>query len=424
MQHRAAEPPTGPLSAVHGRVGAVALPRLAAAVPSGGAMTQLAGTVRRDAVPFLEDLPDPGGKSALVRATFDLPLAADLRQPLAHARALGLAETIEWLTERGARVTVCGNLDADRPAAIADRLGQIRESIRGLGSRVLASDMVSFCPCSEDPDGVEELLRGHDLFVNDTLQDSILPLPTLTVPASRLPSAAGRTLEHDLRILDPLLAAPPRPFVAVLGGARSYERLHGLESLVLRADTVLLGGAMALPVLQAVGKQPSDGAAEDFLEECRHVVGLSRRVRNQIVTPFDLVWRRADGSTTVAPADVRAGKEVVDIGPVTRVRFAESLQGAGVTLWAGALGQVETPGSASGTTELATSLAAGARLVLGGDALVSTLQASNLVPLSAEMLSATDAAIELLKYGDLPALAALRRSPTAGRRDRRVSNAR
>jgi phosphoglycerate kinase len=376
-------------------------------------MTGLPGAARRDAVPLLEDLPDPSGKSVLVRATFDRPLAADRRQPLAYARAQGLAATIEWLTARGARVTVCGTMETDDPVAVADRLGRIRDSINALVSKAPASGTVSFCSCSEDPDGVAELLEGRDLFVNDTLQDSSLPLPSLTVPASRLPSAAGRTLAHDLRILSPLFATPPRPFVAVLGGARSYERLHGLESLVLRADTVLLGGAMALPVLQAVGKQPSDGATDDFLAECRHVVGLSRRVRNQIVTPFDLVWRRADGSTTVAPADVRAGEEVVDIGPVTRVRFAESVRGAGVTLWAGALGQVEAPESATGTTELATSLAVSAPVVLGGDALVSALHASDLVPLSAEMLSATDAAIELLKYGDLPGLAALRRAPLA-----------
>ena len=362
----------------------------------------------RHSVPVLEDLPDPSGKAVLVRATFDRPLAADPALPLALVRARGLASTVEWLTERGARVTVCGDAAASGPAEEVDRLDQIRRAVVSLLSSAATGEPVAFRSCPEQLDTVERLVDDYDLFVNDTLQDSSLPLPSVTAPPARRPAAAGRTLEQDLRILSPLLVAPARPFVAVLGGARSSDRLHGLRGLVLRADTVLLGGALALPLLQAVGKQPPDGTSDEFLWECRTAVGLSKRVRHQIVLPLDLVWKRRDGSTVTTPADVRGGEQVVDIGPVTRVRFAEFLRGAAVTLWAGAVGRVEDDPSAQGSRELARALRAGSPVVLGGDALVGALQAAGLVPSEADMLSATDAAIELLKAGDLPGLAALR----------------
>lgn len=359
-------------------------------------------------VPVLEDLPGPGGKRVLVRATFDRPLSADPAQPLALRRARGLFATVDWLRARGARVTVCGNFGEWTEADDSHLLGEVRRVVEALGPAAGAPGSVEFSLAPEDPGEIDRLVERHDLFVNDTLQDSFLPLPSLTGPPTRLPSAAGRTLQEDLEIMEALMVEPARPFVAVLGGERSFDRLHGLTGLVLRADVVLLGGALALPMLRAVGRLPHDESTSAFSWECRNIIGISRRVRHEIRLPDDLVWRQPDGSLRVTAADVPGGDEVVDIGPVTRVRFAEGLAQAGCTLWAGSLGMVENPESAAGTEELARSVPAGASIVYGGDALVTSLAAANLLQVGARMLSATDAAVALLKDGDLPALAALR----------------
>jgi phosphoglycerate kinase len=197
--------------------------------------------------------------------------------------------------------------------------------------------------------------------------------------------------------------------LAVLGGERAFGRLHGLQGLVLRADKVLLGGAMALPMLQAVGMQPSQAPSQEFFWECRNIMGLAGRVHHQIMLPQDLVWWRLDGSVEVTPFDAPGGDDVVDIGPLTRRRFDEVLGGARTVLWVGALGRVEDVRFAEGTRAVASSLPADASTMFGGDGLVGLLDAERLLPAGADVLSATDAAIELLKNGDLPALAALRR---------------
>lgn len=392
------------------------------AVGPGGATIDPMGFVTTSGldgrrVPLLEDLPDPGGRRALVRATLDRPLTNDPARPLALRRAQGLAATVEWLHVKGARITVCGNPDAtdggNGAQQLEQQLAQLRHAVVQASPALSdAGDTVAFCPSPEDPDVLRHLIQAHDLFVNDTLQDSVLPVPSLVLPPASLPSAVGRTLEHDLAILDAFLLDPARPFVVVLGGERSFDRLHGLQGLMLRADTVLLGGGLALPMLQALGALPAATATDAFLWECRSIFGLSQRVHHQVTTPVDLVWRRTDGSTRVAPSDEgprHADDAVVDVGPLTRVRFAEVLAGARSVLWAGALGRVEVASSSAGTQALAASLPSEASVVLGGDALVTALKAADLLPPNAEMLSATDAAVELLKSGDLPALAALRR---------------
>jgi phosphoglycerate kinase len=372
---------------------------MSSVVPEGGPWER---------APTLEDLPDPGGKAVLIRATFDRPLSADAGQPLARRRADGLADTVTWLASKAAHVTVCGSPHDSEGSLSPSQLQGVRHAVEAVSSSPLA-DSVAFTSSYEDPLDVERLVDANDLFVNDSLQDSLLPMPSLTIPARRLPSAVGRTLQRDLEILERLLVQPARPFVAICGGERSIDRLRGLQGLVLRADTVLLGGALALPMLQALGRQSSEGATEAFLWQCRNVLGLSRRVRHEIVLPSDLVWRRPDGSTLVTPATERGGVDVVDVGPRTRVRFAEAVEAAGTVVWAGALGQVEAPDFACGTVLVAESLPGRSLVVLGGDALVNRLAAEGKLTPSMTMLSATDAAIELLKNGDLPALAALRR---------------
>lgn len=361
-----------------------------------------------EGVPVLEDLPDPSGRGVLVRATLDRSMAADPARPLALRRAQGLADTVDWLLERGARVTVCGDTGAPDAAAEVSRVAAVRRAIEVVSSEAKASDALEVRAVREDEANVRRLVAGHDLFVNDTLQDSYLPMPSLTVPGSLLPSAVGRTFQHDLAVLDGILFDPPRPLVAVLGGERSFDRLHGMRGLVLRADLVLLGGGLSLPMLQALGRHPAPGESGDLLDECRAVAGLSRRVHHAVLLPRDLVWRRPDGAVEVAPAGVPGEGEVVDVGPATRLRFAEVVRSAGSVLWAGALGRVEEPELAQGTRVVAASLPDSVPVVLGGDALVARLGADDLVPSSAALLSATDAAVELLKNGDLPALAVLR----------------
>jgi phosphoglycerate kinase len=344
-------------------------------------------------VPTLEDLPDPSGKKVLVRATSVVPLGgaaavpgpardfsgpdSALRVPMAVRRAEGLASTLDWLSFRDARVSVIGDTGDDASDRMLSAVvGTRGETIVGVG---------------EDPAFVDALIARHDLYVNDSFQSSYLPLPSLVRPPMRLPSAAGRTLQADLEALKPLVD-PARPFVALLGGDRSYLRLHGLRGLVLRADTVVVGGKMAIPFLQATGhlsKPP--GGAEDFLAECRGVFGLSRRVGYGIHLPEDLVW---------------AGGEVVDIGELARLRFSEVVEGAGSVLWLGALGKVEE--YPEGTRAVAAALSEkGRHAVIGGDALVGILEDSGGLPAGVVTVSATDSALELIKNGTLPAIDAL-----------------
>ncbi len=355
-------------------------------------------------VPVLEDLGDLHDRNVLVRADLDVrlpPRSADF------ARRIGvLVPTVRRLLEAGACVTVCGHcgeLEGDRDVAAFDAVRRAVEE---------ACPGVAFLPSLEgDPERngdrsrLADLVRGQDAFVNEAFQWSWLPLASIEGPPSLLPSAAGLRLAADLELLEPLLTRPPRPFVVVFGSDQSLSRLPGLRGLILRADSVLVGGAMALPFLQAIGVRRADGADTDLLRECRRTYGVSREIQHEVQLPSDLVFELENGTVTVEPASARLPGQISDIGPATRLRFGEVLKGAASVLWTGALGRAEDDRFAEGTKAVATSLPVG-HVVLGGDALLGAL--GDPPAAATGVLSATHPAIALLKDGDLPGLAALR----------------
>ena len=360
-------------------------------------------------LPTLETLPDPSGRRVLVRADLDIPAhAAD--EPGRSRQLTQLGPTMHWLAERGALVTVCGHQGT---LGRAHGGGQYERTVRALqdlypGVRV-APNLSAGDGTVENPELLDSLVEGQDLFVNDDFQWSSVSLTSIVGPPSRLPSAAGRQLEKDVALLTPLLATSQRPFIVVLGSRDTIDRLPNLYALVLRADAVLVGGQMSVPFLQAIGKQPESSDPPGFIDECRHAYGVGHEIGHPIQLPSDLVWERQDGATrTGEPDDVWDGS-IMDIGPNTARTFGEIVRGARTVLWAGSLGKVEDARFAQGTLSVARALArTSATTIFGGDALLHTLRANELLPRDAAIVSATGSAIALLKDGDLVGLAALR----------------
>jgi phosphoglycerate kinase len=359
-------------------------------------------------VPTLEDLGDVEGRSVLVRG--DLDIRNDDAASVAHSRRLQvLLPTLQWLSERGARVTVCGHHgDFGAPAdkASFDRIRQaLEEACQGA---TVLPNLAGEREQSGDRELVADLVKDQDLYVNEAFQWCWLPLASLDGPPEVLPSAAGLRLARDVELLEPFLHDPPRPFVVVFGSDQSLSRLPGLRGLILRADAVLVGGAMALPFLEAISGRREPGQESELLRECRACFGLAREIQHNVRLPSDLIWELPDGSLTLSSSDTWVEGTVSDIGPTTRLRFGEALQGAGSVLWTGALGRAELARFASGTRAVAAALPPGGHVVLGGDALLDML--GDELTAASGVLSATDSAVALLKDGDLPGLSALRRS--------------
>ena len=59
------------------------------------------------------------------------------------------------------------------------------------------------------------------------------------------------------------LLSPKRPFVAILGGAKISDKIGVIKNLLIKADTILIGGGMANTFFKAEGYDMADSLVED-----------------------------------------------------------------------------------------------------------------------------------------------------------------
>jgi phosphoglycerate kinase len=186
-------------------------------------------------------------------------------------------------------------------------------------------------------------------------------------------ACAGPLLVAELEALEAALAAPRRPLLAIVGGAKVSTKLDVLGSLAELADQVIVGGGIANTFIAAAGHPVGLSLQEADLHDA------ARAIAAKVEVPLPVDVMVAKTFTEDAPAVVRAIDEVaedemiLDIGPQTARRYADMLTGAGTVLWNGPVGVFEFDQFGEGTRVLAEAIASGAAFSIagGGDTLAA-----------------------------------------------------
>jgi phosphoglycerate kinase len=372
-------------------------------------------------VPVLEDLGDVEGRAVLVRADFNVPLAdGEITDDLRIRAAL---PTIEWLLERGAKVTVCSHLG--RPKGAPDpkySMEPVRRRLAELAPGVTLLENLRFDPgeTANDPAFVAELVAGQDAYVLDAFGAAHRAHASVVGPPKTLPSAAGRLLQREVEVLMPLRDDPARPFVVILGGSKVSDKLGVIKALMEVADAIIIGGGMCFTFLAAAGHSVGASLFEaDQVDTCRELLagGVPIHVPHDLVVlgPGGKIGDpAAGGEVRNVGADVPDGWMGLDIGPGSAAEFAEVVGGARTIFWNGPMGVFEDPRFAAGTRAVADAVAEarGFTVVGGGDS-AAAVAAFGLADDIDHISTGGGASLELLELGDLPGLAALRGAPNA-----------
>ncbi|MBP7595157.1 MAG: phosphoglycerate kinase, partial [Candidatus Microthrix sp.] len=282
-------------------------------------------------VPVLEDLPSVDGRSVLVRCDFNVPLRDG--EIADDHRIRAALPTLEWLTSRGAKVTAVTHLG--RPEGKPDPafdVAPVRRRLAELAPEVSLGENLRFSPgeTANDPDFVDELMAGHDLYVNDAFGASHRAHASIVGPPSRVPSAAGLLLAREVEVLLGLRSHPRRPFVAITGGAKVSDKLGVIRALLGVADQILIGGGMCFTFFAALGHSVGSSLLEpDRIDDCK---ALLDEFGDRLVLPSDVVALGPGGKI----GDPEAGGEVrnmgrsvpdgwmgLDIGPGSAAEFAD-----------------------------------------------------------------------------------------------------
>lgn len=369
-------------------------------------------------LPELEDLGPVDGKSVLVRTDFNVPLANG--RITDDLRIKSAVPTLQWLVDNGAKVTACSHLGRPKgPDDASASMAPVRARLAQLVPQVELLENLRFNPGEEanDPAFVAELIKGHDLFVNDAFGASHREHASIVGPPQFLPSAAGRLMAREAEVLLGLRLRPRRPFVAIMGGAKVSDKLGVIEALLEVVDAIVVGGGMAFTFLKAQGHRVGSSLLEaDMVDTCARLLAGPHTIHlPEDITALGpggkLFDPAAGGEVRQIGVNIPEGWTGVDIGPGTAAVFTDVILDAGTVLWNGPMGVFEDPRFEAGTHAIATAMSEtkAFTVVGGGDSAAAAKQFG--VDRDMDHVSTGGgASLELIEQGDLPGLAALRQA--------------
>ena len=379
---------------------------------------------------------DVKDKRVLVRVDFNVPLAEGSVTDDTRIRAA--LPTIQYLLDRDATVLLCSHLGRPKGVVVddlkMDPVGRRLSELLGMPVKklddcvgpevqaaveaakpgdVLLLENTRFHPEEKenDPAFAAQMAALADLYVNDAFGSAHRAHASTEGVAHHLPAVAGFLMERELEFLGGALAAPQRPFVAILGGAKISDKIGVIENLLGQVEVLLVGGGMANTFLKADGYDVAESLVEDGSLDIART--LMERAGDKLVLPVDVtVADRFDAeafSQVVSVAQVPPKWRILDIGPRTLELFQEELVGAHTVVWNGPMGVFEFPKFAQGTEALARMLAAlpDATTIIGGGDSAAAVQQAGLADKMSHISTGGGASLEFLEGKPLPGVAAL-----------------
>lgn len=207
-----------------------------------------------------------------------------------------------------------------------------------------------------------------DIFINDAFGVSHRKHASNYGIAKYLPNGIGFLVEKELSTMSPILDNPEKPYFAILGGAKVKDKIGLINSLVNKADYILIGGGMAYTFLKAIGYNVGKSLVDE--ENLDNVRNILKNYGKKIVLPVDAITGLAvDADTIINTRDIKDIKEDeigLDIGPKTIELFKKGIAYSKTVIWNGPLGVFEIEEFSKGTKEILSSLIGNRKVIIGG----------------------------------------------------------
>ncbi|HEX9653389.1 MAG TPA: phosphoglycerate kinase [bacterium] len=393
----------------------------------------------------IDDL-DLKGKRVLTRVDFNVPLANG--KVTDDTRIRGALPTLKKIIGDGGKLILMSHLGRPKgqgaepayslqpvaahlsqllgkevkmaPDCIGEEVEKISNALQDGEVLMLENTRFHKAETKNDPEFAKKLASLGEVYVNDAF-GAIHRAHASTEGVAKIlkDSAAGYLLQAEIENLSKLIAAPEKPYVVILGGAKVSDKIQVIHNLITKVGVMLIGGGMAYTFLRAKGIEIGDSILDaEHLAMASNMLVVARNPhpykKLKFMLPTDHLIARTAKETEHRVCDAVAipvGWKGVDIGPKTIADFKGEIATAKTVFWNGPMGIFEKDPFAAGTIEIAKAVAAatarGAFTVVGGGDSIAAIEKAAVTDKISHVSTGGGASLEFLAGLDLPGIMAL-----------------
>jgi len=272
----------------------------------------------------------------------------------------------------------------------------------------------------EESNSVEfakELRKFADVYVNDAFaschraHSSIDALPRLFEE-----KFAGNLLLNEIHYIGKAITNPPKPYVAIIGGAKISGKIDVIQNLLEKCDTILIGGGLAYTFFKALGYNVGNSIVEsEKIELAKSLLENAKSMNKPLILPKDVIvaekFSQDSEIKNVRSEDIPEGWMGVDIGYETRQQFRDLILGARMVVWNGPVGVFEIEKFAEGTKAVALAMVEattkGSITIVGGGDSAAAIAQLGLKDKVSHVSTGGGASLDYLAGKPLPGILAL-----------------
>lgn len=378
-------------------------------------------------------------KKVLIRCDFNVPIKNG--KIVDDNRIITSIPTIQYAIDNGAKVILFSHL-----GRIKEEGDKVKNSLEIVSIRLseVLNKKVLFIPTTRGPeldDAVNSMNNGDiilvqntrfedldnkkeskndedlgsywaslgDVFINDAFGTAHRAHASNVGISSHLPSGIGFLIEKELNELS-LLDKPERPFVVILGGSKVEDKINVINTLVNKADKLIIGGGMSYTFLKAkgisIGTSILDENSIDFAKN------IMEQYNDKIVLPIDVKVAKEFSndakSRTVDIDDINDDEMGLDLGTKTIELFNGVINNAKTIFWNGPLGVYEFSNYVNGTRCVLEAVSkADAKVILGGGDIVAASKELGYKDKVTHASTGGGATLEYIEGKQLPGIASI-----------------
>ena len=296
----------------------------------------------------------PHGTRVLLRACLNVPIQDG--EVAGIFRLQQTARTIEFLKQKGVRITVIGHLGRNQESLtsvhqalnkltplsfIPHIVGEVpyaaRKNLQPGKAVLLENTRIDPREMENDDLFVEEIMAQTDMFVFDDFSAAHREHASTIGLINALPSYAGILFYEEVTAVLRLTERLEKPAIAIVSGAKCNTKIPLIENLLNTYKVIFVGGIIANSILKQRGFHIGASKVDD--------TPITKNIleSRNIITPYDVIVAKKDFSKarTIPVQEIESDEVIVDVGDKTLKAIQHHIEDAKTMLLNGPLGWCE-----------------------------------------------------------------------------------